>query len=563
MSGSLELGFQRTSACSLKEQSARTTLNNVRLQGHPYVELRQDGKRFIFFCTLCLAPCYSDSVLLDHLKGNLHRERLSAAKLTLLKPNPWPFSDGIHFFDITSGEKKDYVIANDNQHKLLESHGVNNSHAIVSFAGHQRPACVDRNEVTDDIRGAYDLVIPTVLFKDEIIDLKAKFIGSAKITARFSGNDGIFNEVIRIWCEWLGKDNSGNEEKDNVLDHDFAVVTFSYNCDLGRGGLLEDMKLLLSNGPSIDLENDERTRKKRRKSFSDPEDISGSLFNQCDLSRNESSASVSVSSKLLLDQCEDHLLLTSSMSNKAIKKELRRQQRLAEERPCDICQQKMLPGKDVATLVNLKTEKLACSSRNLNGVFHVFHTSCLVHWILLCEFEMVKTQCLSPKSQGRSRRKNGAKSNKLAKDEKTKTLNRIDSVFCSDCQGTGVNINEDEKEMPNCLLSQLFKLKIKVGDGHRAWMKYPELLENCSTGLSFACHSDKGTEVSHQIHVQLFSTDKLSLFIEIPPNFTFAGEGFATKNVAFLQSRCVELLSSSKSTGPSKSQVDFNMDSRM
>ena len=93
-----ELGFPRTGACSLKEQLARTTLNNIRSQGHTYIELREDGKRFVFFCTLCLAPCYSDSVLLDHLKGSLHTKRLATVKVTLLGTNPWPFNYGVLFF---------------------------------------------------------------------------------------------------------------------------------------------------------------------------------------------------------------------------------------------------------------------------------------------------------------------------------------------------------------------------------------------------------------------------------------------------------------------------------
>lgn len=67
MAGNREVGFPKTTASSLREQLARTTLSRVRARGHPYLELREDGKRFIFFCTLCLSPCYSDTILLDHL----------------------------------------------------------------------------------------------------------------------------------------------------------------------------------------------------------------------------------------------------------------------------------------------------------------------------------------------------------------------------------------------------------------------------------------------------------------------------------------------------------------
>ncbi|KAI3508105.1 hypothetical protein L1887_23107 [Cichorium endivia] len=85
-----ELGFlERTGVVSLREQLARTAPRNVRLKAHTYVELREDSKKVIFFCVLCLAPCYSDSVLHDHLCGHLHKQMYEAAKATLLKQNPF------------------------------------------------------------------------------------------------------------------------------------------------------------------------------------------------------------------------------------------------------------------------------------------------------------------------------------------------------------------------------------------------------------------------------------------------------------------------------------------
>ncbi|KAJ6693250.1 hypothetical protein OIU85_004054, partial [Salix viminalis] len=50
-----------------------------------------------------------------------------------------------------------------------------------------------------------DLVIPSVPLKEEVSDLKARFVGSGQIAARmYEENDGS-NEISRIWCEWLGK----------------------------------------------------------------------------------------------------------------------------------------------------------------------------------------------------------------------------------------------------------------------------------------------------------------------------------------------------------------------
>uniref|UniRef100_A0A2P2J9F5 Uncharacterized protein MANES_13G147300 n=1 Tax=Rhizophora mucronata TaxID=61149 RepID=A0A2P2J9F5_RHIMU len=508
MAGRWDLGLPKTSAGNLKEQLFRTTLNNVRSQGHPYVELREDGKRLIFFCTLCLARCYGDTVLMDHLKGNLHTERLSAAKLTLLKPNPWPFSDGVHFFNTSIGNEKDSVTINGSQGEL-ESHNGDNSLAIVRYGENLRPGCnghaeLEGNKANMDFYGTggdFDLLIPGVLIKDEVSDLKVRFVGHGQIAARFCGKGDISSEISRIWCEWLGKEDLGNDDKVRVLDHDFAVVTFPYDYNLGRQGLLDDLKLLLTSSPHSEMESGKGSNKRRKKSFSDPGDISDSLSNQCDSSGEESAASNGTSSKLLLDHYDDQLLNTSFISSKAIRRELRRQQRIAAERMCDICQQKMLPEKDVAALVNVKTGRLACSSRNMNGAFHVFHTSCLVHWILLCELEMTRNESVSPKIKGRSRRKNGARCNKSGKNGKTKALKcKIVSVFCPDCQGSGLNIDGHDREMPTVPLSEMFKYKIKISDGHRSWMRNPEVLENCSTGFYFPLQSEETVQVSISLY---------------------------------------------------------------
>ncbi|XP_039019471.1 uncharacterized protein LOC120150968 isoform X2 [Hibiscus syriacus] len=473
-----ELGFQRKGGCSLKEQLAKTTLNNVRSQGHTYVELREDGKRFIFFCTLCLAPCYSDSVLLDHLKGSLHTERLAAAKVTLLGTNPWPFNDGVLFFGASNEKEKQSAVVNDNS--IL---------AVVKYVGNQVSS---GNKQVNGKAGDSDLVIPGVLMKDEISDLKVNFIGYGEIAARFFEN-GVSNIISRIWCEWLGKEAPINDDMSKVSKHEFAVVTFVYNCDLGRKGFLDDVKSLLTSGSTAELDNGEAATRKRKKSFSDPED-SGSLRNQYDSSGEDSSASNGASSSLALARYDDQFLLTRFISNKAIRRELRRQQRVAAERMCDICRQKMLPEKDVAALMNLNTGKLVCSSRNVNGAFHLFHTSCLIHWILLCEVERIENQPINPKLvRRRSRRKSRTKSTKTGKNGEAKPAGTllITSVLCPECQGSGIEIEGDELEKPEISLSQMFRYKIKVSDGRREWMKNPEILENCSTGFHFPSLSDK------------------------------------------------------------------------
>ncbi|KAH7853473.1 hypothetical protein Vadar_002853 [Vaccinium darrowii] len=82
----------------------------------------------------------------------------------------------------------------------------------------------------------------------------------------------LLNGICRIWCEWLGK----NQDVDScvVPEHDFAVVTFSYYYGLGKKGLLDDERYLLCSNPGEETEVSEDARKKSKKSFSDPEDIS-------------------------------------------------------------------------------------------------------------------------------------------------------------------------------------------------------------------------------------------------------------------------------------------------
>ncbi|KAI8008444.1 hypothetical protein LOK49_LG07G02245 [Camellia lanceoleosa] len=399
MAGRGELGFPKTNACSLREQLARTTLRNVRLQGHTYVELREDGKRFIFFCTLCLAPCYSDNVLFDHLKGNLHNERLAVAKATLLKPNPWPFNDGVLFFHGPSKNDKQLLNSSADPVMLLgHQNGNGNELAIFTEWASTDTDCDDSSHdkcMTNG--GSYDLVVPGVLHDNEISDLEVRFMGVGQIAARFFLKDEVPNGICRIWCEWLGSNQS-------------------------RKGLIDDVRYLLSPSPRAEIENGEDARKKRRKSFSDPEDISESLTNQYDSSGEDSQTSNSFNSRMMLNGYDDQVLHSRFILSKTLRRELRRQQRVAAERMCDICQQKMLPG-----------------------FFTYRH---FMHFI----FPALCTGCFS---------------------------------------GTGINIDGDELEKPTVPLSEMFRYKIKVSDARRAWMKSPEVLQNCSTGFHFPSGSDE------------------------------------------------------------------------
>lgn len=491
-----QLDFPKTSSCNLKEQLVRRTLNNVRSQGHTYIELREDGKRLVFFCTLCHSPCYSDSVLFNHLKGSLHTEMVAAAKATLLKANPWPFNDGVLFFDDPEEDKR-LPIVNAGQSKVVDTCLVDESNlAIVEYDDNLRRDGEEYCPMDSDFIGdeeSDNLVIPGVLCKDEVSDLEVNHIGIGQIAVRLSVLDIDSKRIRKIWCEWLAKKDSDDIDVSAVPDHDFAVITFPYNYNLGRKALLDE-RFLLPSSPYSESEETSGSGKRKRKSFSDPEDICESLSNQCDSSGEESQSTNNSNMKLILGTRDDQLVSSRIISSKTMRREVRKQQRVASERMCDICQQKMLPGKDVATLLSRKSGRLMCSSRNLTGAFHVFHVSCLIHWILLCELETYDKPVVEPKvetkAKRRSKRKASTKRSAKGKKDEIKAATQIHSVFCPECQGTGISIEGDELEKPTVSLSEMFRYKIKLSDARKAWMKNPEVLHNCSTGFDLPPEHD-------------------------------------------------------------------------
>ncbi|XP_077241760.1 acyl-UDP-N-acetylglucosamine O-acyltransferase [Tasmannia lanceolata] len=519
MAAGRELGFPKTGGCSLREVIARATLRGIRNQGHLYVELREDGKRFIFFCTLCLSPCYSDSILFDHLKGNLHRQRYAAAKVTLFGTNPWPFNDGVFFFHDSSEKERQQLVVLDSHEDRIMNTNSNNHGVIVSSQdkntksngncatmldgygcdmGSTSNGCSSElvmnghDKISNVNYDNHQMVIPGVLINDEVSILGIKFLGVGHIASRIFETNEISEKVNRIWCAWLGEGESGDGDMFLAPDSDFAIINFSYTYDLGRKAVMNDLSLLSSYSPDEEMNNSRSNRKKRTKSFSEPEDMLEAFSDHCGQSLVLSN---STEKALTSNRYDDQLQHSTFRSNKHVRRELRRQNRLAAERMCDVCQQRMLPGKDVATLFNRRTGSLACSSRNTNGAFHVFHASCLVHWLLLCELEMWTGQSSNAKVSNRSsargcRRKRGANSSKMRMSNgKRATRTHISSVLCPECQGTGMNIEGDEMEKPTIPLSEMFLYKIKAIESHKAWMRNPEILQKCSTGLHLPCGS--------------------------------------------------------------------------
>jgi len=482
-----DLVLQRNGPVDIREIAAKATLREVRQNGHTYVELRHVGKRVIFFCTICLTECFSDNVLFDHLKGNLHSKRYAEAKVTLFGPMPWPFNDGVLFFN-NSRENDPLLLDSSSQSNrelalVLHPEFSGNGTEVTSrlrdgSSSHNgakgtpkgangrlngRTAAVTEDNALSNCDGTDgQLVIPGVLIKDAVLNLPVHLLGYGNIAYKIAEASDARKKISKIWCAWVGQEASHGS--DIYEQSGFAIVNFSYAYELGRKWPFDDQDLPISAGSFFEIDDAGHRGKRRKKSFSDQE-----------ASSEESNGQTGTSQAIVAGSstgtpCN---LEVSPLSSKSMRRELRKQKRLAAEKVCDICGRSMLPGKDVATLLNCSTGNLACSSRNSSGAFHLFHTSCLLHWTVLCQYEVLADQIAK---KGKSKR---------GRKAKTAPKSRIESILCPECQGTGIHAEGEELEKPTISLSEMFRYKLKSIEAHKAWMKSPEVLSNCSTGLHF------------------------------------------------------------------------------
>ncbi|KAG8092149.1 hypothetical protein GUJ93_ZPchr0012g22087 [Zizania palustris] len=499
-----ELVLRKNGPADIREIAAKATLREVRQNGHTYVELRRVGRRVIFFCTICLTECFSDTVLFDHLKGNLHARRYAEAKVTLFGPMPWPFNDGVLFFNnsrekdpllLDSGSQNTRELALVPQHELSAAndtevtsrlrngsgshYGTRGARHGANLRANGRKSSTSEGHVLSN-HGAADgpLVIPGVLLKDVVSDLPVHLLGYGNIAYRIWEASHGCQKISKIWCAWTGQDGSHGLDGCHTYEQsDFAIVNFSYTYELGRKWSSDEQDLPISAGSFFVIDDAGHRGKRRRKSFSDQE-ASSEESNGLSSSAHDKSQAIITGSPT----GASHNLQVGLLSSKSMRRELRKQKRLAAEKVCDICGRPMLPEKDVATLLNHKTGNLACSSRNSSGAFHLFHTSCLVHWTILCQYEVLADKIINKGKSNRGRKAKIAPKKKIA------------SILCPECQGTGIHVEGDELEKPTISLSEMFRYKLKAIEAHKAWMKSPEMLENCSTGLHFPTEHTENSE---------------------------------------------------------------------
>lgn len=466
------------SSLGVREGAARAVLRDAWNHGHETVELRQDGKRVIFFCTLCSTRCYSDGALSDHLNGNLHARRYAAAKISILASPAWPFNDGVVFSFPSSKQEGMRTFSPPPPVPNNSSSGNNKKNYTDEVQ------CRERSPVKES-----ELSNPRFSCKVGTSSFPLEWIGCGHVFMRVL-QFGTGNPAVKaVWCCWLGekrgRELESQDSNTSLPECEYSIVSFPYSHTLGRGGSYGNSWRAASSPMDID-----RSSRRRKKKGRPPKINSHPLFEVA-----SAEAAKDGSRNLDTQVCEKSLgelamdVQGKNLSNRALRRALRRQRVEALERLCFICHQQMLPGKDVAALFNRKSGLIVCSSRNKRGAFHVFHTSCLIDWVLLCESKIWLSHLNGSKGTRKSRwsvfdQRNRICGVKQINGSKGSGSNCA-SIFCPECQGTGLKTRSGQLEVPRYRLAQVFDWILELIQSRKLWIDHPEQLQECATGLLF------------------------------------------------------------------------------
>lgn len=456
----------------VKEGAARAVLRDAWQHGHESIELRRDGRRLIFFCTLCSTRCYSDAALSDHLNGNQHSRR------ALAQSSSPPCSSVLEY---------------------SQSSDPQTVHKSGNFGETEQSVNGMNGKAKNDSRALSVLSDLNCNSVGAFPASSLEWIGSAEILLKAAQSEPS-RQVKAVWCRWLGRkyeEESDVQARELVESSGYSVVIFPYSDAIGRRGnwkpacMLDDSSSLSREKPQQLEYWRKRTKNlelRNRESF-DP------LAKDC------------LSSRLCLDSPKkEGEPIPKDLSQRALRKALKKQKLDAMERLCFICHQQMLPGKDVAALLNLKAGQMMCSSRNKRGAFHVFHTSCLVDWILLCETKFWIAPPVG--SKGETRRMRGQVNAKQQKGGSKATAGSNGPMFCPECQGTGAKFHGHQLEQPRYRLAQVFEWVLELIQARKYWMEHSEQKMN-SKGLLFVLDTDCGSNVLPLGFVQFYAAGSL------------------------------------------------------
>ncbi|KAL3701040.1 hypothetical protein R1sor_019062 [Riccia sorocarpa] len=454
----------------MKEGAARAVLHEVWLRGHRCVELQRDGRRTIFVCTRCRTRCYSDGALIDHLRGNLHarvtalisssQNVTSSAERPLLKGEPKEQEDGVR------------------------SQGNSSSDALVVVP--QGPTPRDTQILLADSP-------PT----GETSKTPLQWIGSGELffSTRSAGSAPF---VEASWVCWRGKEKASPETESQSWRTGgivYAVVMFPYSDMIGRGG---NWKPWFGNSHPSEAEDLMLLEHSKSTDVISPVKLQPAQVASSD-GRNDAPLTDSGQGVVQVDRVDQRTVFTCQDSLGSVRRRgWRRKKPKLLERLCFICHQRMNVGKDVAALLNLQTKQMVCGSRNKRGVFHVYHSSCLIDWISMYEVKIFSGTL--DHGIDRSRRLSKSRRAIIGQLKKGSVQEGSSSVvegnvFCPECQGTGLKVRGSQLERPRYRLSQVFDWVLELIQARKAWSENPKGQELSQSGLLF-CEELKGTVLS-------------------------------------------------------------------
>lgn len=298
-----------------KENAARVVLQDAWQNGHRCVELRRDGRAIIFFCTLCSTRCYNDATLVDHLRGNQHARRLGNPSLSRIQP---------------------VIIGEEISEKLQ---------AQICIKG------IPRNDGASIPKSVIPMETINVLPSSSL-----EWIGSGAVFLSEVQSENS-QQVKGIWCQWIGKTLAPEMHVANpskpVEDLTYGVVIFPCSDAIGRRGDWKPGCIV----KKIDAVSQE-LMEIAKSGYTKQNNQLLPLLKEGLFHRNN----------IVKEDDRIGFVFSKDLSEKALRKALKRRGLNLMERYCFICHQQMFPGTPVAALLNLKTSQMMCNSRNERGV---------------------------------------------------------------------------------------------------------------------------------------------------------------------------------------------------
>lgn len=343
----------------MKDGAARAVLREAWLRGQRCVELQRDGRRTIFFCTRCGTRCYSDSALVDHLRGNLHA-RLSAALAAEKHAGSRAGGEGRAIEG--RGREKEEKAANPRDVSADYGRG---AWGVAEGGGGGEEKRVGGGGGG----GASSIAIagPNGVAGPSLTALE--WIGKGELFFSVRSATGGSPMVDSSWFIWKGKGMKGPEwdlQSGQNAGIFYAVVMFPYSDMIGRGGDWKAWAAEAQHARSRGIETECRQR------ATPPAFPTSSPMDSGAAPGLSTTATATPNSPTAADQSgspsEPEKQKGREGSGRLLRRACKRKKVKAVERLCFICHQRLTAGKDVAALLNLQTKQMVCGSRNKRGV---------------------------------------------------------------------------------------------------------------------------------------------------------------------------------------------------